>query len=409
MKRFLISTFLIFTLSITACSKISSPAEDNSSAYADNASVISENSDVSFEQSDITQTESFVETTVESSFEDTTSHPEDSSFESSLEISNNDSSNANDASQPPVVTPPSDITTPTKVFESNGVLIAGTRGMEKYGGSTASGTAYCNILSNFQKDLGSDIQVYSIVAPHASCYYAPESYSSLIDNGSRNFDNLKNQTSGGVKYVDVYQTLWDHVDENIYPRTEHHWNALAAYYAAEQFAQMANVSFPSLDSYKKIVKSGFVGSLYSFSKSSVLKNNPEDFEIYMPQNSYTAYFCNKGNYNFDKYNYQRNSVVFDVKSYPGAFLGGDSVSVKIVTGNNTGRKLVIFKDSYGNAFVPFTVSSFDEIYVLDIRYYNQNGVKFCQNVGATDVAFVVSGFTATGSVYKYIEKIRTAK
>jgi len=294
------------------------------------------------------------------------------------------------------------------VFVSNGILISGTRGMEQYYGSEASGSQYSAYVSAFKEDLGTDVNVYSVVVPHASCHYAPASYSNLITRGQVNFSNLKAKAGSNVNYVDVYATLAKHVDEDIYPRTEHHWNALGAYYAAEEFAKMAGVDFAPLSSFEKIIKEGFVGTLYAFSKSSVLLNNPEDFVIYRPTQEYTAYFCNEGNYNFDNYNYSRSSVVFDVKSYAGAFLGGDSVWVKIVTGNNTGRKLVIFKDSYGNAFVPFTVGSFDEIYVLDLRNYNRNGVDFCQNVGATDVAFVVSGFTATGTVYKNIEKIRTA-
>lgn len=294
------------------------------------------------------------------------------------------------------------------VFVSNGILIAGTRGMEQYYGSEASGKQYCSYVSAFKNDLGNDVNVYSIVVPHASCYYAPPAYSNLLTRGQVNFNNLKTNAGENVKYVDVYEALSKHTDEDIYPRTEHHWNALGAYYAAEEFTKIAGVPFASLNEYEKITKEGFVGTLYAFSKSSVLLNNPEDFVIYKPTQEYTAYFCNEGNYNFDNYNYSRDSVVFDVKSYAGAFLGGDSVWVKIVTGNTNGRKLVIFKDSYGNAFVPFTIGSFEEIYVLDLRNYNRNGVEFCNSVGATDVAFVVSGFTATGSVYKNIEKIRTA-
>lgn len=327
---------------------------------------------------------------------ETESKPDNNQDSSVSEPENNDSSSI------------STVEPDGKVFVSNGILIAGTRGMEQYYGSENSGTQYSACVSAFKNDLADNVNVYSIVVPHASCYYAPEEYANLLTRGQVNFNNLKNTTASNVNYVDVYATLANHVDEDIYPRTEHHWNALGAYYAAEEFAKMAGVNFDSLDTYETIVKEGFVGSLYAFSKSSVLSSNPENFTIYKPTREYTAYFCNEGNYDFEKYNYSRDTVVFNVKSYAGAFLGGDSVWVKIVTGNNTGRKLVIFKDSYGNAFVPFTVGSFDEIYVVDIRNYRRNGVKLCEDVGATDVAFVVSGFTATGSVYKNIERIRTA-
>lgn len=300
------------------------------------------------------------------------------------------------------------LTPENKVFVSNGILISGTMGMEQYFGSTDAGTNCSKMISAFKKDLGDAIQVYTVVAPHASCYYAPESYSHLIERGKINFNNLKEQSGDGVNYIDVYSALLPHVDEPIYHRTEFHWAALAGYYAAEAFAKVAGVDFADISSYEKIVKPGFVGSAYTFSNADVIKNNPEDFVIYMPNFSYKAYYYNQGNYDFSKPNFEKDSIVFDTKSYAGAFLCGDSYTIKVVTGNNTGRKLVIFKDSYGNAFAPFTLASFDEVYIVDIRYYNKNGVKLCEEVGATDVVFAISAFTATGVVYKNIEKIRTA-
>ena len=55
-----------------------------------------------------------------------------------------------------------------------------------------------------------------------------------------------------------------------------------------------------------------------------------------------------------------------------------------------GRTLVIFKDSFGNALVPFLTHSFSKIYVCDFRYFDLNAIDFIENVGATDVLFAVS-------------------
>jgi len=410
MKRFLICLLFVFSLLISACAEIKAPNDDYSSAeLSESIDLSSFNSIESTSESSVFETSdgSFEESKVETS-DDTAvefSEPESSDDSSSVadDSSLSDISSSTPAPDNGVTTVPTD-----KVFISNGMLISGTRGMEQYFGGLQSGASFCNIVNNFKKDLGNDINVYTVVAPHASNYYAPESYSNLIERGKLNFDNIKSNLSQDVKFVDTYNALWAHVDEHIYPRTECHWGALAAYYAAEEFAKVAEVSFAPLDSYKEIVKPNFIGSVYTFSKAEVIRQNPEDFYIYMPQTEYTAYYYNQGNYDLSKPNYTKDTIVFDTKSYAGAFICGDTYTIKVVTKNNTGRKLVILKDSYGNAFAPFTLGSFDEIYIVDIRYYKKNGVKFCKDVGATDVAVAVSAFTATGVVYKHLENLRTA-
>lgn len=401
MKRFILclSLILALTVLITACSGIDSPTVDSSEesylSVSDSADDVSE-----VTTADITEDLTSEELSVEISESSEISVEESSSTPESVvpPVSDNSSSVGNTGGE----NVPAD-----QVFISNGILISGTRGMEQYFGGIQSGANCCNMVNAFKNDLGDSAEVYMVVAPHASCYYAPEKYANLIERGRLNFDNLKSNVAANVHFVDTYNALWNHVDEPIYPRTEFHWGALAAYYAAEEFSKVANVGFAPIDSYQKIVKPGFIGSAYTFSKAAVIKNNPEDFLIFMPQTEYTAYYYQQGNYNWDAPYMTKDTIVFDTKSYAGAFLCGDTYTIKVVTKNNTGRKLVIFKDSYGNAFAPFTLGSFDEIYIVDMRYYGKNGVQLCKDVGATDVVFAMSAFTATGVVYSHINRLRT--
>ena len=78
------------------------------------------------------------------------------------------------------------------------------------------------------------------------------------------------------------------------------------------------------------------------------------------------------------------------------FMGGDQKIVKIETANKNGRKLCIFKDSYGNAEVPFFIDSFEEIYVCDIRYFDLYAPDFIKDNGITDVLFTMCTFSAVG-------------
>lgn len=362
MKRFLTCVLLTACLLLSACTGIASPDG------ADSADLSVSKTESSYESADFDMSENSVSAdeesgensqslSAESGGEDLTGASSESADGSSDAASSDDTSDA-DVTSESSIGGTSDLPEGS-VYISNGILIAGDRGMEQYFGSPESGNNCSKMIADFKNDLGDGVEVYTVVAPHTSCYYAPESYSNLIERGRLNFENLKEHCASNVHYVDVYNALWQHVDEPIYHRTELHWAALAGYYAAEAFAKEANVSFPPLDSYEKIVKPGYVGSAYTFSKADVIKNNPEDFVIYMPKTEYTAYYYNEGNYDLSKPSFQKDSIVFDTMGYAGAFICGDSYTIKVVTANNTGRKLVIFKYSYGNAFAPFTLASFD--------------------------------------------------
>jgi hypothetical protein len=55
-----------------------------------------------------------------------------------------------------------------------------------------------------------------------------------------------------------------------------------------------------------------------------------------------------------------------------AFSGGDLPIIHIKTRSDTGRRLIIFKESFANAFIPFLTENYDEIVVVDFRYYEGN-------------------------------------
>lgn len=53
-----------------------------------------------------------------------------------------------------------------------------------------------------------------------------------------------------------------------------------------------------------------------------------------------------------------------------AFISGDTPLMHIKTDVGNGKKIVVIKESYGNAFVPFLVNHYEEVYVVDPRKYS---------------------------------------
>ena len=287
---------------------------------------------------------------------------------------------------------------------ANNIVVVNNRGLMLYGGSFENGLEYASILNEYKEQLGKDVNIYSMVCPTAVSYYMPENY---LDLTASEEDNIKNINSGlkDVIPVDVFTALLYHKNEDIYTRTDHHWSQLGAYYASQEFAKLADVPFTDLSEYEKVSLPNYVGTLYGYTQSSALINNPENFVYYIPPNSYTTTY-----YSTDFTDPVEGDLLLDPSpmaesSYYLVFMGGDEKITHINTDCKNGRNLVMFKDSYGNSVVPNLTGSFENIYVCDMRYFDLNSIEFIKDVGATDVLFAMNTFSATGGNYTNLENI----
>ncbi len=266
------------------------------------------------------------------------------------------------------------------------------------------GTTYADALNRFSEELGEDVNIYSMVVPTAGEYYLPSNFADYNASHQKSVDSINSQLNESIIPVDAITALGAHTDEPIYTRTDHHWQALGAYYAAEAFAKAADVPFADISTYSEVVIDGYVGTMYSYTESVNILNDPEQFVYYKPSNDYTTYYYDTA-YNFD-YNFPL-FVDMPVGSSYSTFMGGDAKIVRIETDCKNGRKLLIFKDSYGNAEVPFYTSSFEQIYVCDMRYFDLNAIEFIKEEGITDLLFTMCTFSAVGPNANGLETVIT--
>lgn len=317
----------------------------------------------------------------------------------------NDETNTEPAVTTTVVTTTEDPNDEPAAEIGEGIILDHKRAVCVYGGSFSVGQDYAETLNAYQQDLGSDVQVYSLVAPTAVSYYLPEEYANYTASETENIDNI-NSYLNSVKPVDAYNALKPHTAEAIYARTDHHWLPLGAYYAAEAFAKVADVPFASLSDYDTATKKDYVGSMYTYTESAVLLDNPEEFTYYIPKNKYKTTYYSTSFTDPTEGDLLMNLDGYDNSMYYLVFMGGDDKITHVETDCKNGRTLVIFKDSYGNALVPCLTSSFENIYVCDMRYFELNAIDFCKQVGCTDLLFAMNTFSATGGNESYLESNR---
>lgn len=291
-------------------------------------------------------------------------------------------------------------------FTDDGMLIVKQdehwRAMEMFGGG--SGDSYVKSLNTLREKLNDSVNIYSMPAPIACEFYTPSNFSDYYVSQEKCFSDISERLSKGIKSIDVCSVLKKHTEEHIYSRTDHHWQPLGAYYAAEAFAQVAGVPYDDISEYYKVTDEGYVGTLYTFSGDDRLKSDPETFTYYKPEKRIPTYYYDMS----FGYGYEGEMLVpVDVDNSYIRFLGGDNHSVKLMTGVNNGRKLLVIKDSFGNAEIPFYSSSFEEIYVLDMRYFKKNIVNFVNDLGITDVLFTMAGYSVVGSNADNLENLIT--
>ena len=308
----------------------------------------------------------------------------------------------------PVTTTIAETTTPPPVTEKNvneiaeGVITNGqvvTKlsdghywAISCFGGG--KGKTYATALNSFREQLDENVKIYSMVVPTAGEYYLPDKYDDYNASHKKSIDSINEQLSEGIIPIDAIGELWNHIDEPIYTRTDHHWQPLGAYYAAKTFAEAADVPFADISTMKQVDIEGYVGTMYSFTESANILNDPETFTYYKPTNSYTTYYYDRA-YNFD-YEFPF-FVEMPVSGSYSTFMAGDDKIVRIETDVDNGRKLLVFKDSYGNAEIPFYFGSFEEIYVCDMRYFEPNAIEFIKEHEITDLLFTMCTFSAVGS------------
>ena len=259
-----------------------------------------------------------------------------------------------------------------------------------------AGRKYSEAISEYAARLAGDgVRVYQLIAPTQGEFYMPEMVST-IGAEQRAIERTASFLTDAVTPVFVIDTLRNHMEEDIYNRTDHHWAPLGAYYAAKAFAKVAGVPFRPLSDYTPREVKDYVGTMYKFSGDPEVKNYPETFVYYMPPEGYEAEFItyklsnNKtvGESEPHKDNFFRHFNDGSGAAYS-TFMGGDTRTVKVTnTGGPKGRKLLIVKDSYGNAVASNLFGSFEEVHVIDFRYFPHNLVKYVKDQGITDLVFI---------------------
>lgn len=203
-------------------------------------------------------------------------------------------------------------------------------------------------------------------------------------------DELQSVCGKPIQWLDVYMTLEEHGKEDLYYKTDHHWTSLAAYYAFQTYAANNNINVNDEDWTPALISDSFYGSLSG--KSGYIGYNPDKIYAYLPTDDalqYTVQYVNEQKKTTSVYASEKLST----KDQYAVFLNGNHPLIEIDTTAKEDKRLLIFKDSYANAMIPFLLPYYSKITVVDPRYYNEDIYALINNNKITDVLFLYNANT----------------
>lgn len=180
-----------------------------------------------------------------------------------------------------------------------------------------------------------------------------------------------------AKVVNLKGVLDTHGDEYIYYRTDHHWTSLGAYYAYREI--LDNPAF-SADSVNTHTVEDFYGTLYAKYKG-----------VGVVGDTITYYDIKVDSYNtvdgdFDSLYDMDKTEVFDKYAM---FMRGNPAKAQIHSSEcQNGKSLVVFKDSYANCLIPYLTYDYENITLIDLRYFGESVKSFMEENKDADVLFL---------------------
>lgn len=284
---------------------------------------------------------------------------------------------------------------------SGSLYIVGDSAYDLYYFNTAASDRYASLISRAAQKLAGKADVYNLLIPLSYSINLDKNTQNKIgvSDGEQAINYMFSKMDASVKKVPIHKTMQAHADEYLYFRTDHHWTALGAYYAYSVFCAVRGIPATPLSSYTVTTYDGFLGTHYSATGSTKLK--ADTITAYIPTATNIIHITDRG---AARMKYSKGIVTPNIGAMYAAvgsqyncFLLGDHALGEIHNETKAdGSSILVVKESFGNAFVPFLVDSYEYVYVIDARYFDGNLVDFVTAHSVDEVLFI-NNLSATGA------------
>lgn len=270
-------------------------------------------------------------------------------------------------------------------FLLNGMFIYGDAVYTQGFFSQTGAELYAKTALYYKQLFGNDVNVSVVVAPVSSVVVDNPEITAKIPDQKEIFDKMEALMDDSINFVDVYSEIYDHRDEYLYFKSDHHWTQRGAYYAYRAFAESVGLEPADLDDFDYGIRNeAYSGSMYAYTYDARVKNFVDIIEAFYPRKDLTMTITTTAGSTLTY-----NSCIVDTNKTYVTFIAGDNPYTVInVPDNPQDKNVLVLKDSFGNAFIPFLCEHFGNIMVVDVRHSSFNIHDLLGDYGLTDIIFM---------------------
>ena len=236
----------------------------------------------------------------------------------------------------------------------------------------------------------SNLKVNTLIVPGAAAIQKDKlPKGAPVSNQCDDIENFQKKLNSKVNVLDAITPLEENSDEYIYYRTDHHWTSLGAKYVFDANCRNLGIDSAVNDYLNYTISDNFRGTLSS--KTGSL-GKEDAIEIYDPVGAEVQYYITYSDSEEQTASLYDSSRLEEKDQYT-VFMGGNHPVTEIHTTALSGKSLLIFKDSYANSFVQFLYPYYDNIVLIDPRYYYDNAYSLIREDDITDVLILYSANT----------------
>lgn len=191
-----------------------------------------------------------------------------------------------------------------------------------------------------------------------------------------------------IKRTDAVSALKKAEASSFYYRSDHHWTMDGAFSVFQEYKRMMIPNGKDMEYDHYLVSDSFHGTL---ANTSGFYGESDIMTIYTPKTE----TVNIVNYVEEQ---EKSTTLYDVNKVNSSnpydiYLGGNHPFLKIETNSTKDKRLLVLKDSFANCFIPFLVPYYNEIYVIDPRYYYDDVNALMKENNISDVLFLYNANT----------------
>lgn len=220
-----------------------------------------------------------------------------------------------------------------------------------------------------------ELPVTLLIVPNASEIYQEKLPALAACYSQREVINeAETELKDVLQFVDATDILEEHKSEGIYFMTDHHWNMKGAYYGYQALMEALEIPAKPLNQYTVTEGSSiFYGSLYS--KAPSLRQVPDSLIMYEnPMGKYTVNYVQEAESSDDLFSREK----LDIKDKYTVFLNGNHPYVTVGSNAGLDENVLVLKDSYAHALLPFLADTYANLEILDLRYFHNDLGQFIE-------------------------------